>query len=95
MPSFTLKIEIGNIIGSCKSDSVNKIYDVFRCSYAEKSLGIDNYADFYFGCPSNNLCGGEYDGNTVFMVSKDDEAKYFFPKCVYFNPDSNKVVEVR
>jgi len=71
------------------------MYDVFACGYAERSLGLNNHFNFYFGCPSQYSCGN-YDSLTVFMKPKPENASNSnFPSCAYFDPETDKVVEVQ
>ncbi len=74
---------------ACGADN-NKAKDIFRCGYAEKSLGFDDHFDFYF---SRKPCGiNEAIPTTVFMEPKDDEDSDVYPACAYFDPDQDKVI---
>ena len=69
------------------------MFDVFTCGYAEKTLSWDENFIFSFGCPTNYHCG-DFDYMTVFMKPKEG-APEEFPKCAYFDPSLDKVIEVR
>ena len=69
------------------------MYDVFRCGYADKNLGITEDYKLSFGCPINHNCG-QYSSITVFMkpVAGQDD---IVPACAYFDADIDRVIEVR
>lgn len=76
------------------STSVNvKVKSIFICGDVEKSLGIDNNFNFYFGSPNHSSCGGGINTATVFMKPKTANSVY--PSCAYFNPGTDKVEEVQ
>ena len=82
----------------------NLIYDVFACDYAETSVAYDKYFNIFFGCPSS---GGEDCGSdaatlnyTVFMKPDPDNPENnplpeVFPKCVYYDMEEAKLIEVK
>ena len=91
--SSDIKISPSQMNGSCDLSQPGDYYNVFRCGYAEKSLGISGDSfDFYIGNPKGD-CGGEYNGITVYMTPKETSSVY--PKCAYFHPDFDKVLEVK
>ena len=92
-----LEITSDNIVGVCDLNSEENregLLNVFYCGYAERSLGLDDSFQFYFGCPSD--CGVETTINefVVYMKPKNPNASSVFPSCAYFNPVQDKVVEV-
>jgi len=74
-------------------DSYWYAFDVFACGFAEKSLTWDENFVFYFGCPNQHRCG-TLNQITVFMKPKEN-APSDSPKCAYFDPVFDKVIEVR
>ena len=84
-----------SLTGKCNYSvsGVDYLYNIFKCGYAEKSLGIEENFDFYIDCPSNHGCGtGGY--VTAVMTPKNGQDD-IFPACAYFDPDMDKVIEVR
>lgn len=75
------------------SNAVTKIKSMFCCGYVEKSLGFDNNFNFYFGSPNHRLCGGALNMTTVFMVPAAGYSSEV--SCAYFDPDNDKVIEVK
>lgn len=79
-------------IGECRTDAPNELSNVFNCGYAERHLGIDENFDFYFGCASE--CGADgVNVLSVFMTPGTESS--VFPVCAYFDPDTDKVKEVK
>lgn len=74
-----------------------RAFGTFRCGYAEKHLGLDENFDFYFGCPSTSSqdCGYPNIGFTVYMKPKSKTSSTVYPACAYFNPNIDKVIEVK
>lgn len=87
--------EMNKSCGSGNS-TLDRAYDIFRCGYAEKSLGFDDNFTFYLGCPSNCGVSGTFGGEdtTAYMKPKE-EGNSIFPTCAYFDADSDKVIEVK
>ena len=75
------------------STPATKLMSIFSCGDVERSLGYDQHFTFYFGKPSNGTCGGNLDEFTVFMVPKDNTVAEY-PKCAFFNPNTDSTVEV-
>ena len=102
-PSQGLLITELNMSGSCaksfmqQSNDMIRVFETFRCGYAEKHLGLDENFDFYFGCPDADSqdCGVPAVGFTVYMKPKSKTSSEVYPACAYFNPDIDKVVEVK
>ena len=91
-----VQITASNVNSQCdyhSSDATEKMMSIFSCGYIEKSLGFDEKFDFYFGAPNNNTCGGAINVTTVFMKPKEENSLY--PSCAYFNPNTDKVIEVQ
>ena len=91
-----VKITTSIVNGICNYHSNNaeiKMKSIFSCGYIEKSLGFNNNFDFYFGSPNDSSCGGAINTTTVFMKPKTADSLY--PSCAYFNPSTDKVVEVQ
>lgn len=79
-------------ITECFSDDPYHLANLFNCGYAERHLGIDENFDFSFGCASE--CGA--DGVNVFSVFMTPRTESsVFPVCAYFDPDTDKVKEVK
>jgi len=88
-----LRINPDNMSGACDLSHPGEFYNVFRCGYADKNLGMSEDMSFFFGHPSLTECGGVDVGLTVFLVP--DETNSVNPKCAYFSPNEDKVIEVR
>ena len=93
--SYSININIDDIPGTCDpaSDREMYMYNVFRCGYADKNLGIADGFNFSFGCPNDHDCG-LYDGMTAFIKPVDGQSD-IVPACAYFDPDTDTVVEIR
>ncbi|MBQ2312921.1 MAG: hypothetical protein II183_02030 [Elusimicrobiaceae bacterium] len=81
----------------CVGETVDQqryMLDVIQCGYAEKSLGYDNYYSFYIGCPGTHNCGTENTITAFMKVKSEHSGNANFPACVYFDPNTDKVVEV-
>ena len=91
-------IQVSGMTSSCtpgNNQQVGYMYNVFRCGYADKNLGIAEGYNFSFGCPSEHACG-TYNSMTVYMTPGEGNAEDdIVAKCVYFNPDTDRVVEIR
>lgn len=75
------------------ADPRNRVMSIFGCGDVERSLGFDSHFDFYFGNPGSGDCGGNLNMLTVFMLPKEHVEGY--PKCAFFNPNTDSTVEVQ
>ena len=70
----------------------NKIAGVFTCGYAGKNVGFDSNFEFTF---ADKPCGSSEGAVRVMMKpNSENEDNSNFPKCAYFNPDFDNVIEV-
>lgn len=74
------------------TEDIDKVLNVFRCGYAEKSLGIDDHFKFVFS--PGRPCGSDLDVTTVYMEPQESEHSDIYPECAYFDPDLDKVIVV-
>ena len=76
---------------SAQNSDTDKVMSIFRCGYAEKSLGLDKFFDFYF---YKNPCGSDISATRVFIKPKPENiGNSNFPSCAYFDPNTDKVIE--
>ncbi|MBO4707310.1 MAG: type II secretion system protein [Elusimicrobiaceae bacterium] len=79
---------------SSETSDADKASNVFRCGYAERSLGFDEHFDFYFSTANTPCAGGAtLNSLTVVMKPKAGETSAAYPACAYFDPNQDKVVE--
>ena len=95
-PNLTENLKIEDLNSApCDYQSTDagvRMMSIFGCGDVERSLGFDSHFTFYFGNPSSGACGGNLNMLTVFMLPQQDVAEY--PKCAFFNPNTDSTVEV-
>ena len=89
------EITASNMSGACEpsDDTRASLLNVFRCGYAEKSLGLDENFTFYFSCSAE--CNPDQSRTEFVPIMKPKVSSSVYPSCAYFDPVHDIVVEVR